>query len=105
MTSALDGKGCVPETVDFTFTDNQMIAAELFAAFDNVRKGTDFDSWEKKVKLGDLTTGIDGLTDVPLVNPGNYKFVKFFMRDPMERACSQTRIYRTFVPGMTVILR
>lgn len=105
MPSALDGKGCVPETVDFTFTDNQMIAAELFAAFDNVRKGTDFDSWEKKVKLGDLTTGIDGLTDVPLANPENYKFVKFFVRDPMERACSQTRIYRAFFPGMTFILK
>ena len=48
---------------------------------------------------------IDITADVPLVNPGNYKFVKFFVRDPMERACSQTRIYRTFVPGMTFILK
>lgn len=97
--------GRLPRTpLTFAFSGNQRFAAKLYAAFDNTYKGSDTNAWAEVVELGDVKTGVDTLT-VEKLPKSDYRWVKFFLCDTMERGVSHTKSYKSAANGMVLIVR
>ena len=105
LTTKLE-KGKLPDSpLEFALSGNQRLAAKLYAAMDNAWKGNSPDDWAELVELGDVETGNGTLKIDELPNSGNYRRVKFFVRDDLGDWTSQTQTYKLGGFGMMLIFR
>jgi len=87
----------------FALTGDQRLSAELYAAMDDTFKGNLTNAWAAVVKVGDVVSGTD-VVDVTLPKT-DFKRVKFFVCDKVDRVVSYTKTYRIGYRGLTVIIR
>ena len=103
MTSELED-GVIGKSVDFSFGENQILPATLYAAYADRIEGGEMEDWDEVRELGVVTSGVDALTAAELEKENGRKYVKFFLRDSLG-ACSQTRAYKHCRRGFVIMFR